>query len=157
MRRRGPGCQRQRHGDERSEKENRLVGASRNHRLLEDELQKVGERLEQTPRTDHVRAAAHLHGSPDLAVGVQNVGDEKAVLRSMNSGQLPRCIDQNQTPDSAREESTIQSQIQTLRGEMLLVGVNLQGGIDTDNYAFCDGHDGTRGVAQNSKQSRRRD
>ena len=88
---------------------------------------------------------------------VQKAGDEKAVLRSMKSGQLPRVIDQKQTPDSARDEGTIQSHIQTLRGEMLLVGETLQGGIAADNSAFCEWHDGTRGLTQNSKQPRSRD
>jgi hypothetical protein len=71
-----PGGQRQRHRHQRREQEHGLVGARWNHRLLEDELQKVGKRLEQTPRADHVRTAAQLHGSPDLAVGVEDVGDE---------------------------------------------------------------------------------
>src|SRR6185312_2482006 len=35
----------------------------------------VGERLEQTPRADHIRTAPDLHRSPDLAVGEENVGD----------------------------------------------------------------------------------
>ena len=118
--------------------------------VLSDGLKDEGGGQERGEHDDDGKVYSTVHT-------VQNVGDEKAVLRSMNSGQLPRCIDQNQTPDSAREESTIQSQIQTLRGEMLLVGVNLQGGIDTDNSAFCDGHDGTRGMTQNSEQSRRRD
>ena len=76
---------------------------------------------------------------------VQKAGDEKAVLRSMKSGKLPRVIDQKQTPDSACEDSTNQSHIQTLRGETLLLGETLQGRIPADNSAFCDQHDGTRG------------
>jgi hypothetical protein len=56
---------------------NTLVGARWNHRLLEDELQKVGKGLQQAPRANHVRTAAQLHGSPDLAVGVEDVGDEQ--------------------------------------------------------------------------------
>ncbi len=64
------------HGDQRRQQEDRLVGAGRNDRLLEDELQKVGEGLEKTPRTHHVRTTAQLHGCPDLAVGQQDVGDE---------------------------------------------------------------------------------
>jgi hypothetical protein len=71
-----PGGKRQRHGDERREKEDHLVGRRRDHRLLEDELQEVGEGLEETPGADDVRAAAQLHGRPDLAVGQKHVGDE---------------------------------------------------------------------------------
>jgi hypothetical protein len=53
-----------------------LVGARRNDRLLEDELQQVGEGLQQAEGADHVGAAAQLHRRPDLAVGEQDVGDE---------------------------------------------------------------------------------
>ena len=65
------------HGrDQRRQQEDALVGARRDDRLLEDEFQKVGERLQQPPRTDDVRAAAQLHRRPDLAVGIEDVGDE---------------------------------------------------------------------------------
>ena len=53
---------------------------------------------------------------------VQKAGDEKGVLNikwSMNSGQLPLLVDQNQTPGSARGLSTFQSHIQTLRKRRL--------------------------------------
>ena len=63
-------------GHQRREQEHALVGAGRDDRLLEDELQEVGEGLQQAAGTDDVRAAAHLHRRPDLAVGVEDVGDE---------------------------------------------------------------------------------
>ena len=63
-------------GDQRREQEHDLVGAGRDHRLLEHELQQVGEALQQAERADDVGAAAHLHGRPDLAVGEQDVGGE---------------------------------------------------------------------------------
>ena len=71
-----PGRQRQRRGHQRRQQEDALVGARRDDRLLEDELQQVGEALQQAEGADDVRAAAHLHRRPDLAVGVEDVGDE---------------------------------------------------------------------------------
>ena len=47
-----------------------LLARRRDHRLLQHELQEIGEGLEQAERADHVRAAAQLHGRPDLAVGI---------------------------------------------------------------------------------------
>ena len=76
---------------------------------------------------------------------VQKVGDEKAVLRPMKTGKLPRVTDQNQTLDSARVDCTEQSHIQTLQGETLVLGECLQRRILADNSAFCDQHDGSRG------------
>ena len=55
--------------------EQALVRARRDHRLLEHELEKVGEGLQQPPWPDDVRTAAHLHRRPDLAVGVERIGD----------------------------------------------------------------------------------
>ena len=72
----GPGRERQRRRDERRQQEDALVGAGRNDRLLEDEFQQVGEGLQQPQRPDHIGAAAHLHRRPDLAVGVEQEGDE---------------------------------------------------------------------------------
>ena len=77
---------------------------------------------------------------------VQNVGDEKAVLRPMKTGKLPRVTDQNQTLDSARVDGTKQSHIQTLQGGTLVLGEYLQRRIPADNSAFCDQHDGSRGI-----------
>ena len=62
--------------DQRREQEDALVGAGRDHRLLEHEFQEIGEGLEQAPGPDDVRAAAQLHRRPDLAVGVEEIGDE---------------------------------------------------------------------------------
>src|SRR5690606_5983415 len=88
--------------NERRKQEDRLVGACRDHRLLEDELQKVGEGLEQPPGTDDVRAAAKLHGSPDLSVGKQNISDEdqKRDQQQKRLGDHDRC-----RPDIGRNES----------------------------------------------------
>ena len=71
----GPGGEGKRRGDERREQEQPLVRARRDHRLLEHELEKIGEGLQQPPRPDDVRTAAHLHRRPDLAVGIERVGD----------------------------------------------------------------------------------
>src|SRR5262249_23206678 len=54
-----------------------LVSAGRNDRLLDDEFEEIGERLEQTPRSDHVRAAPDLHRRPDLAIGVKHIGGDE--------------------------------------------------------------------------------
>ena len=42
---------------------------------LNDEFEQIGERLQQSPGPDHVRAAPDLHRRPDLAVGIDDVGD----------------------------------------------------------------------------------
>ncbi|GCC49345.1 hypothetical protein chiPu_0033695, partial [Chiloscyllium punctatum] len=71
----GPGGQRQDARHQRRQQEHALVGAGRDHRLLQHEFQQVGEGLQQSERADHVGAAADLHRRPDLAVGEQDVGD----------------------------------------------------------------------------------
>ena len=43
--------------------------------FLEHELERVGEGLQQAEGADDVRAAAHLHRRPDLAVGEQDERD----------------------------------------------------------------------------------
>jgi hypothetical protein len=53
--------------------------------FLEDELQQGRRRTAAAPRTNHVRTAAQLHGSPDLAVGVEDVGDEHQQATSSSS------------------------------------------------------------------------
>ena len=70
-----PGGERQRAGDQRRQEKHALVGAGGDDRLLEHELDEIGERLEQSPRADHVRPAPDLDGGPDLAVGIDDVGD----------------------------------------------------------------------------------
>jgi hypothetical protein len=90
-------CQRQRHGHQRCEQEHALVGARWDHRFLEHELQKVGKGLEQTPRPDHVRPAAQLHGGPDLAVGIEDVGDEQISSATSTSSDCARMIAPGQT------------------------------------------------------------
>ncbi len=61
--------------DQRRQQEHALVGARRDDRLLEHELQQVGERLQQAERPDDVGTAAQLHRRPDLAVHEQQEGD----------------------------------------------------------------------------------
>ena len=70
------------HADQRRQQEHALVGAGRDDRLLQHELQQVGEGLQQAEGTDHVGAAAHLHRRPDLAVGEQ---DEAIAISSTTS------------------------------------------------------------------------
>ncbi len=62
--------------DERREQEHALVGARRDDRLLEDELQEVGEGLQKAPGPDDVRTTTQLDCRPDLAVRVEKVGDD---------------------------------------------------------------------------------
>ena len=71
-----PGRQRQHRGHQRRQQEHALVGAGRDQRLLEHELQQVGERLQQAERPHHVGAAAQLHRRPHLAVHQQQEGDD---------------------------------------------------------------------------------
>ncbi len=71
-----PRGQRQDAGHERRQQEDALVGARRDHRFLQHELEEVGERLKQTPWADHVRSAPDLHRRPDLAVGIEHVGGQ---------------------------------------------------------------------------------
>ena len=57
-----------------AKQEHALVGAGRDHRLLEHEFEEIGEGLQQSPWADHVGAAADLHRRPDFAVGEQHIG-----------------------------------------------------------------------------------
>ena len=70
-----PCRQRQHRGNDRRQQEHALVGAGRDQRLLEHELEQVGERLQQAERPHHVGAAAHLHRRPHLAIHQQQKGD----------------------------------------------------------------------------------
>ena len=45
-----PGRERQHGGDQRRQQEDALVGAGRDHRLLEHEFEEVGEGLQQSPK-----------------------------------------------------------------------------------------------------------
>src|SRR5205085_502663 len=58
-----------RHRDDRREREQPLVRGLRAQLLLEEQLDDVGERLEQTMRPDEIRAVALLHEPHDLALG----------------------------------------------------------------------------------------
>ena len=51
---------------QRRQQEDALVGAGRDDRLLEHELEQVGEGLQQAEGADHVGAAAHLHAAQIL-------------------------------------------------------------------------------------------
>jgi hypothetical protein len=60
-------------------------GASRKMPLLEPDgitgslrtnFSRSAKRLQQAPRANDVGAAAQLHGGPDLAVGIEDIGDE---------------------------------------------------------------------------------
>ena len=95
-----PGRDREHRRDERRQQEHALVGAGRDDRLLEDELQKVGEGLQRAPRTDDVRAAAKLHRRPDLAVGVEQIGDED----QQNDDQHDRLQQDDQNRQHVSEE-----------------------------------------------------
>ena len=57
--------------DQRRQDEDHLVGAVGDDDLLQDELEEVGEGLQQPEGTDDVRTLAHLHAGPDLPVGQQ--------------------------------------------------------------------------------------
>ena len=70
-----PGDHRQGERQHRRHQEQQPVGARRDDRLLHQHLQRVGERLQQAERPDHVRAFAQLHRRQDLALGIGQVGD----------------------------------------------------------------------------------
>ena len=70
-----PGDQRQQEGQHRRGEEDDAVGAARDDRLLEQQLEAVGERLQQAERADDVGPLAQLHRRQDLALGVGQVGD----------------------------------------------------------------------------------
>ena len=57
------------HREDRRQREEPLVGALRPQLLLHQQLQDVGERLQQAVRPDQVRAVALLHEAHDLALG----------------------------------------------------------------------------------------
>ena len=93
---RRPGDQAQREGDHRRDQERDAAGARRNDGFLEHQLQAVGDRLQQAPGADHVRAAAHLHRRHHLALGIGEIGDrqqqrqhdcQRSATRMMKVGQ----------------------------------------------------------------------
>jgi hypothetical protein len=61
--------------------EQHLVGRGRDDRLLQHEFQEIREALQQTPGSDHVRAAPELHRRPDLPIRQQDIGDEDQETR----------------------------------------------------------------------------
>ena len=69
-------CIRDRHQrDHGGHDEQHLVGLAGNHDFLGQQLEHVGERLQQPLETDAVRAHAHVHGADHLALPVRQVGD----------------------------------------------------------------------------------
>ena len=83
-----PGDQRQDEGDHRRQDEHDPVGAGRDDGFLEQQLEAVGDRLQQAERADHVRALAQLHGRDDLALGIASGRRRQsaAAPRSRRSG-----------------------------------------------------------------------
>ena len=67
-----PDDQRHGEGDDRRDQEQPLVGARRDDGFLEEDLEAVGEALQQAPRPDHVRPAAKRDRRPDLALGIDD-------------------------------------------------------------------------------------
>ena len=67
-----PADQGHREGEDRGDDEQAAIGARRDDRLLEEDLEAVGEALQQAERPDHVGPAAKRHRRPDLAVGIDD-------------------------------------------------------------------------------------
>ena len=70
-----PGEHRQREGEHRRHQEQETVRSRRDDRLLHQHLDRVGERLQQPERPDHVRSAADLDRGQHLALGEREIGD----------------------------------------------------------------------------------
>ena len=66
---------RKREGQHRRGEEDAAIGAARDHRLLDEQLQPVGDRLQQPERADDVGALAQLRRGQDLALGIGQIGD----------------------------------------------------------------------------------
>jgi hypothetical protein len=74
-----------------------LLAPAGNDRLLEDELEEVGERLQHAPRPDDVRPAAQVDRTPDLALGVnQHRG------RKQDADQQQQALEQVANEDAER-------------------------------------------------------
>jgi hypothetical protein len=73
----GPGGQCRCDGHHRAEDKELLVGGRREQDFLEKQLEAVGNRLQETPRTDPVGADANLHPADDLALPEGQVGDRQ--------------------------------------------------------------------------------
>ena len=89
----------QRRRRQRRQQKHALVGARRDQRLFEHELQKIGERLQQAEGSDDVRAAAHLHRRPHFAVHQQQEGDDDQKADNEHS---KRPADQRQQSSSRK-------------------------------------------------------
>jgi hypothetical protein len=63
-----PSSQCRRDGQHRGNDEDALVGAARNDDFLQQQLQAVGDRLDQAPWTDAVGADTDLHVADNLAL-----------------------------------------------------------------------------------------
>jgi hypothetical protein len=59
---------------QRRHHEQEAIGTRRHHHFLDEQLQHVGERLQQALGADPVRADAHLHVADHLALGERQVG-----------------------------------------------------------------------------------
>ena len=70
-----PGGERRHDGHDRAEEEQALVRRRRDDDLLEDQLHRVGDRLQQAERADPVRAGADLAPADRLALPERQVGD----------------------------------------------------------------------------------
>ena len=67
-----PGDQGDREGDDRRDQEQAAIGRGGDDGLLEEDLEPVGEALQQAERADHVGPAPQRHRRPDLAVGIDD-------------------------------------------------------------------------------------
>ena len=70
-----PGGQRRHDGHDRAEEEQALVGRRREDDFLEQQLDRVGDRLQQAERADAVGAGADLRPADRLALPQRQVGD----------------------------------------------------------------------------------
>ena len=73
----GDGNQRHEHGEERREQIEEFVDVGREHAFLGDQLDDVGQRLQQAMRTDARRAHAHLHVRDHLALHPLQIGERR--------------------------------------------------------------------------------
>ena len=69
-----PADQGQDEGDHRRQQEHDLVGAGRDDGLLDEQLEAVGQRLQQAVGPDRHRPLAQLHGADHLALGIGDIG-----------------------------------------------------------------------------------
>ena len=137
--------ERRHHHDNRRGRENPLVGARRGDVFLEDQLDRVGNRLKSAVRADAHRSEAHLHPGDDLALEEDHVGhaDERRIEHEQNLDERnDPAVDHRSTSPSTTSSEPMSATTSATRCPLMSGGsacrLQNDGGRTRKRYGFVD-------------------